>query len=195
ASNSQFSPRFDTEEYVLHNGILMVYKGIVMHSSKEIYELAANRLYQFVSESLYDSHVVASTVSEMISLTVRARPEISFQRFLTLITKKLKEAITSESYEEEKVNFTITYWLLLASDLFRVQAPCILKHAEEVKEVLRLVLPIKCAIGVMFACKILQRVLRSVTICYQDVDRAALDNYDLPLDQNLPIRSWAARLD
>lgn len=38
---------------------------------KTSFQLAANRLYQFVAESLYDSHVVASTVSEMISLTVR----------------------------------------------------------------------------------------------------------------------------
>lgn len=189
------SHKFNIEEHVLHDGVRMVYKGIVMNSSKEIYELAANRLYQFVAESLYDSHVVASTVSEMISLTVRARPELSFHRFLTLISKKLHEAITPESYEEEKVNFTITYWLSLASGLFRVQSPFILKHAEEVKAIIRLILPIKCSIGINFACKTLQRVLRSVTLCYQDADRAALATYDLPLDQNLPIRSWACRLD
>ncbi|KAF8386338.1 hypothetical protein PRIPAC_75480 [Pristionchus pacificus] len=163
--------------------------------NRELYELAANRLYQFVSESLYDSHVVASTVSEMISLTVRARPELSFHRFLSLISKKLQEAITPDSYEDEKVNFTITYWLSLASGLFRVQSPYILKHAEEVKAIVRLILPIKCSIGINFACKTLQRVLRSVTLCYQDADRAALAKYDLPLDENLPIRSWACRLD
>ncbi|GMT08718.1 hypothetical protein PFISCL1PPCAC_15 [Pristionchus fissidentatus] len=189
------SHKFNIEEHVLHDGVRMVYKGIVMNSSTEIYMLATDRLYQFVSESLYDSHVVASTVSEMISLTVRARPEISFHRFLALISKKLHEAITPDSYEEEKVNFTITYWLSLASGLFRVQAPFILAHAEEVKAIVRLILPIKCSIGINFACKTLQRVLRSVTLCYQDVDRVALANYDKPLDQHLPIRSWAARLD
>lgn len=47
-----------------------------------------------------------------------------------------------------QVNFTITYWLSLASGLFRVQAPFILKHADEVKAIVRLILPIKCSIGI-----------------------------------------------
>uniref|UniRef100_A0A8R1I1B4 BLM10_mid domain-containing protein n=1 Tax=Caenorhabditis japonica TaxID=281687 RepID=A0A8R1I1B4_CAEJA len=103
---------------------------------------------------------------------------------------------STEFYTEEKVDFGTLWWLSVASRIVKVHPKLLLEQWHHVETMMNLVMPIKkCTTATEKALNIFDNLLDQLTSIQINslVERRKM--YDLPSDQFLAIRHWAASVE
>uniref|UniRef100_A0A914WJL6 Proteasome activator Blm10 mid region domain-containing protein n=1 Tax=Plectus sambesii TaxID=2011161 RepID=A0A914WJL6_9BILA len=187
--------KFSFEENLMKNGIFSVFRTLVGNCSTPIYKVAVDRLFDFVNENMFDSRIAADTLAEMIFCAVRTNPAESLPRFLNLIMKRLRAAVSEDTHTEEEVDSAVIWYIVLASQLVRVSGAQIVRFRAEILELLSLVMPLKCRQAHDIACTLLENVLIVLTTHYVDMHEFNRRKLDQPFEKFLPIRHWARTVD
>ncbi|PAV61364.1 hypothetical protein WR25_26372 [Diploscapter pachys] len=184
------------EDSILHRGTISVYRAICRNTGSALFKVAADLVYNFVVENVYDSKTCADAVADLIHVTVKSSPETQFKRFMKLILDRLQSVMTPEVYLEEKVDFNVIWWMTMASRVVKVTGKTLVDNWDEVKKMLDLVMPLmKCSQAAEKTTKIMDNVLEALTSVYLVVGVNRRAQFDQPLEQYLPIRHWANHLD
>ncbi|VDM97531.1 unnamed protein product [Thelazia callipaeda] len=187
--------KLSVEEAVIKRGIFSVFRSLLENCSTSIYKIAVNKLYDFVATNIYDNRVAADTVSDMVFCAARTNPPESLDRFLDLIIEKLVPLITEEVYGEEDLDTTIVWYLVLASQMFRMPGLHIVSHKNKMLTLLRMILPLNSRTACELSCKALECMLTSLTFIYIDTDEERRKILDQSLECYLPVRNWAKLAD
>lgn len=184
------------EDQIFHRGTLSVFKGICRNSSTELFNIAVNKLYNVACEHVFDSRIANDVIGDMMQVACKFHPEIAFQKFFKLIISKLQGCITPEFYTDEKVEFGTLWWISIASRMIKVHPKLLLDNWHLVETLMDLVMPLKkCTTATEKALNVLDNVLDQLTSIQINslVERRKM--YDLPTDQFLAIRHWAAPVE
>ncbi|CAI5451722.1 unnamed protein product [Caenorhabditis angaria] len=184
------------EDQILHRGTLSVFKGICRNSSSELFKIAMNKLYTLASENVFDSRIVNDVIGDMIQVACKFHPELAFNKFFNLVYSRLQNCITPEFYTEEKVDFSILWWITIASRIVKVHPDYLLANWPQVTSMLQLLMPLKrCNVATEKSYYLYDNLLEQLTYIQLNSLVARRKLYDLPSDQFLAIRHWAAPVD
>ncbi|KAF1771043.1 hypothetical protein GCK72_002868 [Caenorhabditis remanei] len=184
------------EDKIFHRGTLSVFRGICRNSSTELFNIAVNKLYNFACEHVFDSRVANEVIGDMIQVACQFHPDIVFQKFFKLVISKLQGCITPEFYTDEKVEFGTLWWISISSRIIKVHPKLLLDNWNMVETLMDLVMPDKkCTTATEKALNVLENLLSQLTSIQINslIERRKM--YDLPTDQFLAIRHWAAPID
>ncbi|CAI2354209.1 unnamed protein product [Caenorhabditis sp. 36 PRJEB53466] len=184
------------EDQIFHRGTLSIFKGICRNSSTDLFQIAVNKLYSVACEHVYDSRIANDVIADMIQVSCKFRPEIAFLKFFKLTLTKLQSCISAEFYTDEKVDFSTLWWLSVASRIVKVHPKFLLENWHLVETLMDLVMPLKkCTVATEKALHIFDNLLEQITSIQINslVERRKM--YDMPTDQFLAIRHWAAPVD
>ncbi|CAB3398985.1 unnamed protein product [Caenorhabditis bovis] len=184
------------EDQILHRGTLSVFKGICRNSSTELFKVAMNKVYNFACEHVFDSKIVNEVLADMIQVSCKFHPEIAFSKFFKLILSRVQNSITPEFFTDEKVDFSVLWWLTLASKVVKVHPDYLINNWAEIRTLLDLVMPYKkCSIATEKCNAIYEFLLEQLTSIQLISMARRGDLFDLPSDQFLPVRHWSAPVD
>ncbi len=95
---------------------------------------------------------------------------------------------SEEIWREEEVNETVSWYLVLASQLVRTDGRVLIEHRDELRALLALLLPLKCRDAYELACTTLEHLLLALSFIYQTNYEQRRAKLDLPFEEYLPIR-------
>ncbi|TKR87481.1 hypothetical protein L596_011872 [Steinernema carpocapsae] len=184
--------KYSIEEAVIRRGLGAVYRCIVSNSSDHTTKKAIDRVYEFASESIFDSKIAADTVAELIFGAVKGDVEYAMPKFLDFLYTKLKEHITPDMYDEEEVDSTVLWYIRLIEDLSRVPHQ-LTKFRPKFDELVELLLRCKNVQIYDRGCSVLENILLYSTSNHTNVRESRRQQFNDP--DFISIRYWAEIVD
>lgn len=190
---SSAQDNLNPEQTLLEVGLSSTFKSILEQCSTPIFESALSCLFNFVSNTYYETHVGGRFVANLCKSAVKVNTEKSLRLFIPHFTGNIRRLIAANEdlKNEEKLDVEFLWNILMLSQVVRSPGQYLLVYKEELLEVLLATLELKCVEGYEHSTNILRYLLRSLTNIYPLDYRNVSSDIDQPITEYLAIRDWA----
>lgn len=185
--------KLNPEQMMMEIGLASSFASVLQQCSTPIFMSALRRLHNFVTTSVFESHVGGRFAANLVRAAAKVNPAATVKMFLKTFCDNIMEHIRSHEdvKKEEQLDDSFVWNLQMLSQLVRCNGRELLPYKEELFEVLGHVLQLKCVLGYDLAGQLLCYILRALTLDYILNFQSVAGSYDRPVSEHLAIRDWA----
>ncbi|KAK3093564.1 hypothetical protein FSP39_017345 [Pinctada imbricata] len=185
--------RLNSEQTMVEMALTSTFTSVLQQCSAPIYQSALRRLFNFVSNSVYEIKVGGRFTSNLCRAAARVNPQAAVKTFLPLFCRNIKEHMDSHEgiEKEEHLDNGFLWNLQMLAQLVRCNGKVLLPYREDLLSVLSLTLHLKCIQGYELAGQLLRFVLRALTLHYPLDYKSIAESFDRPVTEYLAINDWA----
>ncbi|XP_029642324.1 proteasome activator complex subunit 4 [Octopus sinensis] len=184
---------FNPEQSWLEIGLSSTFTAILQQCSTPIFESALSCLFNYVSQTVYETRVGGKFVSDLIKAAVKVNPDKSLKLFIPHFCSNIRRllAANEDIKEEEKLDVELLWNILMLSQVVRAPGHTLLSFVDDLTDLLSPLLELKCVEAYEYSTSTLRYLLRSLTNIYPLDFRSVPVDIDAPLTEHLIIRDWA----
>ncbi|XP_078000645.1 proteasome activator complex subunit 4-like [Glandiceps talaboti] len=179
-------------ESVMEIALSSTFSSLLTQSSPQLYQVALDRLYNYVTTHVFDTKVAGKMLSDICRVATRVNSEAALKKFIPHCSQVILSHTTSEEVQQEtELDDEVLFKLQLLSEVVRCPSESLLKYGDQLIEVLQSTLHLTCKEGYELAGTTLKHILRSLTMMYPREYCSVPEGFDRPLTEYLPVRDWA----
>lgn len=181
------------EQRMLEVALSSTFTSVLQQCSSTIFQSALSHLHNFVTNSIYETKVGGRFAANLCRAAAKVNPEATLKLFLPHLLRNIKEHISlhEDFAEEERLDNSILWNLLMLSSLVRCNGQELLKYKDSLLEIIQLTLHLKCVEGYELVGQLIRYILRALTLHYPLDYRSISGSFDRPVQEYLPIHDWA----
>lgn len=185
--------RLTPEQTVLEVGLASTVSAMLQQCSSAIFISALKKIHGFICSNVFEVKVSGKLAANLCRAAVRINAEIGLKMFLPTICSNILLFLQEHpgAYEEETLDNTFLWNLLILSHVVRCDGSKLLPYTSELLDVIDKTLKLKCTQGYEIAGQLLKFVLRALTQTYPLEFRSVDHDFDKPLTEYLPLKDWA----
>lgn len=167
---------------------------IITQTSLDIFKSALRKLYNFVTEHIFETKVSGQMVAIMCRSFVRVQPDYTLKLFIPYLSERLDELMgdNDDILKEETLDNELLYNLLILSEMIDCNGTAILPYFDAITKILDRTLQLSCHQGCIMASRLLNLVLIALTVV-QPIDyRSSPPPFYEDIKTQLSIRDWGA---
>ena len=185
--------KLNPEQRMLEVGLSSTFTSVLQQCSSAIFQSALRHLHHFVANSIYETKVGGRFAANLCRAAAKVNPEATLKLFLPHLFSNIKEHIASHEdfAEEEQLDNSFMWNLLMLSQLVRCNGQELLKYKDNLLEIIKITLHLKCVEGYELIGQLIRYTLRALTLHYPLDYRSTAESFDRPVTEYLPIHDWA----
>lgn len=188
--------KMDSQEGMLGMGLTSTFHTILMQCSPQIFKVALKHLFQFCSNKIFETKVAGQMVADFCRAAARTDSEATLKLFIPYIHSSIENITSVEGVQdEEEVDEELIWCLQLLSEVVRCNGLKILPYKQELVDVLKPCLDLKCKRAFHFAAKILHHLIPSLILLYPMEWKSSPYDFGLPPEEHLFIKDWGVSSD
>ncbi|XP_056326451.1 proteasome activator complex subunit 4A isoform X1 [Danio aesculapii] len=178
-------------ESLVELGLSSTFSTILTQCSMEIFQVALDKVFNFATTNIFETHVAGRMVADMCRATTKCHPAEALKLFLPHCCNAILQiAANEEVLNEEELDKELMWNLQLLSEVVRVDGDQLLLYRSQLVQILQLTLHLKCKQGYSLACKLLYHILRSTSLIYPREYCSVPGGIQQHTDTYLPIQDW-----
>uniref|UniRef100_A0A673LWV1 Proteasome activator complex subunit 4A-like n=1 Tax=Sinocyclocheilus rhinocerous TaxID=307959 RepID=A0A673LWV1_9TELE len=178
-------------ESLVELGLSSTFSTILTQCSMEIFQVALEKVFNFATTNIFETHVAGRTVANMCRAATKCHPAEALKLFLPHCCNAILQISTyEEELNEEELDKELMWNLQLLSEVTRVDGDQLLLYRSQLVQILQLTLHLKCKQGYNLACKLLYHILRSMSLIYPREYCSMSGGVQQHTDTYLPIKDW-----
>uniref|UniRef100_A0AAF5CRS7 Peptidyl-prolyl cis-trans isomerase n=2 Tax=Strongyloides stercoralis TaxID=6248 RepID=A0AAF5CRS7_STRER len=188
--------KLNIEEQLTRKGLSCIFQALLGNCSKDFNEMIIRKLFDFIQSCMFNNKAAALILKDLITVCVRFNCDFAFPMFFKHLHKMTTIHLTKEILSEDEPDATFTwYFSQLISCINSAQGKMILKHSKEIEELMEVVLQFKSPLMHPRIGEFITGVVSR--LCLINIDNSSINYFsrEKPLEEELPIRSWAKPLD
>ncbi|KAL5009261.1 hypothetical protein ScPMuIL_014842 [Solemya velum] len=186
--------KLNPEQSMLEVGMASTFTSVLQQCSTPIYQASLDRLYNFVTGSLFEVRVGGRFAANLCRAAAKVNPEAALKKFIPYFCNNIKNMLAAhpDIVNEEQLDNSFMWNLLMLSQVVRCDGAALVNYKHEILEVLVGTLHLKCVQGYETVGQMLRYILRALTMYYPCDFRSISGSLDRPFSDYLAIRDWAA---
>ncbi|XP_035710341.1 proteasome activator complex subunit 4A isoform X3 [Folsomia candida] len=193
ADNRTINEGANVEDISLEKFIWAVFHRIATQSSTKICKAVIKKVVSFAFANTLETAVSGKLYASILQAFVVARPDIALPKILPQLCASIRSHISDEILDEEDIDKTLLFQLLLLSYITETDGVELLKYRSDIESTFDTVFKLNGKKGYTFASHALSRFLQSLVYIYPIECRISQADYDDP--NYLAIRDWGATAD
>ncbi|ESP01603.1 hypothetical protein LOTGIDRAFT_238219, partial [Lottia gigantea] len=190
--------KLNTEQHVVEMGLSSTASSVFQQCSFPIYKSALKKIYQFVTSNVYETKVSGKFAANLCRAVTKVHPEEALKLFLPHFCDKIVEYLqdNEDAVNEEHLDNSFLWNLLMVSQIVRCDGKKLLPYSQQLIEVLKKTLYLRCQHGSEIAGQLLSHILKVLTQTFplefcSTIHLLEETNWT----EHLPTRDWAAAGD
>ncbi|VDI21300.1 proteasome activator subunit 4 [Mytilus galloprovincialis] len=185
--------KLNPEQRMLEVGLSSTFTSVLQQCSSAIFKSALRHLHHFVANSIYETKVGGRFAANLCRAAAKVNPEATLKLFLPHLFRNIKEHIASHEdfAEEERLDNSFLWNLLMLSQLVRCNGAELVKYKDNLLEIIELTIHLKCVEGYELTGQLIRYTLRALTLHYPLDYKSIAESFDRPVTEYLPINDWA----
>uniref|UniRef100_A0A0N4ZP99 Proteasome activator complex subunit 4 n=1 Tax=Parastrongyloides trichosuri TaxID=131310 RepID=A0A0N4ZP99_PARTI len=188
--------KLNMEEQLTRKGLSCIFQALLGNCSKDFNEMIITKIFNFIKSCMFNNKAAALILKDLIAVCIRFNCDFAFPMFFKHLYKMTTIHLTKDVLSEDEPDVTFTwYFSQLISCINAAQGKMLLKHSNEIEDLIQRILHFKSALMHPRIAEFITGVLSR--LCLIQLDNSSINYFskEKPLEEELPIRNWAKPLD
>uniref|UniRef100_A0A3P8VNZ5 Proteasome activator Blm10 mid region domain-containing protein n=1 Tax=Cynoglossus semilaevis TaxID=244447 RepID=A0A3P8VNZ5_CYNSE len=174
-------------ESLVELGLSATVSTILTQSSKDIYKVALQKVYNFATSNIFETCVSGRMVADMCRATAKCHPAESLRLFVPHCCSVIFHFTDNEELQnEDELDKELLWNLQLLSEVTRVDGEQLLKYQGDLERIVCVCVRLRCKQAYTLACSMLEHTLCSLSLIYPTEHCSTTGVWD----SDLPILDW-----
>ncbi|CAL4101951.1 unnamed protein product, partial [Meganyctiphanes norvegica] len=195
-SQDREQEKMNREETMLEMGLSSTFSAILTQAHPQLYQAALRRLKTFINGKMIEIHVAGKFAANMCRSAVKVNPEEALKAFVPSVCRLLLTLMENKDLQDaQHLDDEVLFNLLLLSELVRCPGTPLLAYIEQIQDVLKATVKLKCREGYRLAGTVLRYLLKYLSSVVPQEYRSINTTWDRPLQEFLPTQHWGSAGD
>ena len=168
----------------------------LQQSSKNIFNMCLNKLFQFATTHLFEGSIAMSTAATMCAVTAKADAAVSFAKFIPHYCQEVIAYFEDnpDARNHEKIDKQLMWDMKILSEICHVGTHHLLQYKDSLFQIVQYALELTAKEGYEAGVRIIKFCLRGWTLIYTHDRKSVAHDIDCDPSSYLALDDWGATI-